>query len=187
MSDHPRGGWDCSLATQDDLAEMDALRRSEQEAVGFVPMSKWEWHIKHRPNTLITMRENGDMVGYIYWTAGLPVAAIQQLVIRSDARRFERGSALVAKAIKVMEHPARYGVTCRCRSDLEAILFWPAIGFEIVREEQSGRRGPVLRFYKELKPSLLPLGLYLPEKFKGGGQRQGFRLIPAQAIRRVYA
>jgi len=153
------------------------LRRHCQEAVGFVPMSKWEWHIEHRPKTLITMREEGDMVGYIYWTPGLPIAAIQQLVIREDARRFERGTALVEKAIKAMEYRGRYGVTCRCRHDLEAVFFWLAIGFELIRQEESGRRGPVLRFYKELKPSLMALGPYLPEKFRGGGQRVGFRLI----------
>lgn len=163
-------------ATHDDLNEMDALRRSNQEAVGFIPLSKWEWHIDYRPRTLIVLREHTDMVGYIFWTPGLPVAAIQQLVIRADARRFERGSELVGKAIEAMNHPGRYGVTCRCRMDLEATLFWPAVGFELVRQEQLGRRGPVLRFYRQLKPTLLNLGAYLPERFRGGGQRQGFRL-----------
>ena len=84
-----------SFAEYDDLSEMDALRRASQEAVGFVPMSKWEWHIQNRPTTLINMRDDGDMTGYIYWTPGLPVAAIQQLVVREDARRFERGKELV--------------------------------------------------------------------------------------------
>jgi len=166
-----------SFATEDELAEMDSLRRANQEAIGFVPMSKWEWHVRHRPQTLIVMHENGDMVGYLYWTPGLPVAAIQHLVVRGDARRFERGTDLVEKAIQAMNHLGRYGVTCRCRCDLEAIFFWLAIGFELIRQEESGRRGPVLRFYKELRPTLMPLGPYLPEKFRGGGQRIGFRPV----------
>jgi len=167
-----------SFATYDDLAEMDSLRRANQEVVGFVPMSKWEWHIGNRPRTLLIMRENDDMVGYLYWTAGLPVAAIQQLVVREDARRFERGTALVGSAVMAMEHPNRYGVTCRCRCDLEAVLFWEALGWEKIRLEESGRRGSLWRFYKSLKPALLDLGLYLPQKFTGGGQRKGFRLVP---------
>jgi len=164
-------------ATLEDLREMDSLRRANQEAVGFVPMSKWEWHIETRPNTLLCMREEGEITGYIYWTPGLPVSHIQQLVVREDVRRWERGTNLVQRAIHLMEHPGRYGVTCRCRVDLEATLFWEALGFELIRQEASGVRGPVLRYYLELKPTLLPLGIYLPEKFRGGGQRKGFRLI----------
>lgn len=171
-----------TLANYDDLASMDSLRRHNQESVGFIPLSRWEWCLSHRPRTLIVMRENGDLVGYIFWTPGLPVAAIQQLVVREDARRFERGSELVDEAIINMENPNRYGVTCRCRLDLDAILFWPAIGFELIRLEESGRRGDVARFYKQLKPSLFPLGPYLPSRFFGGGQRIGFRFLPSDPL-----
>lgn len=166
-----------NFATMDDLAEMDFLRRNNQEAVGFVPISKWEWHVINRPKTLICLRENSEITGYIYWTPGLPVAAIQQLVVRKDARRFERGSALVDAAILAMKAPSRFGVTCRCRENLEAVLFWEAIGWEKIRLEQSGRRGPLWRFYLELQPCLFNLGIYLPQKFVGGGQRKGFRFI----------
>ena len=163
-------------ATMKDLEEMDKLRKTEQNKVGFVPMSRWEWQVTYRSQTLSVMKEDGEMVGYIFWTPGLPVAAIQQLVIREDARRFERGSELVDQALEDMQDPQRYGVTCRCRLDLEANLFWEALGFEAVREESGGAGGyPLIRYYKELRPTLLPLGLYLPYNVRLKNQRDGFR------------
>ena len=107
-----------NFAVADDLKEMDSLRRANQEAVGFVPLSKLEWHVAHRPRTLIVLREGGELTGYIYWTPGIPVAHIQQLVVREDLRRWERGTALVNYALAAMNHPGRYGVRCRCRIDL---------------------------------------------------------------------
>jgi len=160
------------------LAEMDSLRRANQEAVGFVPFSRWEGVMEHRPETISMLYENGDMVGYVWWTPGIPVAAIQQLVVREDARRFERGTELVARAILRMNHPLRYGVTCRCRCDLESTAFWEAVGFRAIRLEESGRRGPVMRYYRELRPALLDLGEFLPVRGRTpGGQRRGFRWV----------
>ncbi len=173
-----------AYAEAEDLRAMDALRRASQEAVGFVPMSRWEWVTANRAQTMRLLRENGDLVGYIWWTPGLPVAAIQQLVVREDARRYERGTALVDAAIEDMSHPLRYGVTCRCRQDLEAVGFWAALGFEPVRLEESGKRGPVVRFYKSLQPALLDLGSYLPVRgITAGGQRQGFRRLAGRTPR----
>ena len=74
-------------ATKADLKELDSLRRKEQEAVGFLPMSRYEIEVERGKSTLLVMRDNGDMVGYLFWTRGSPVAAIQQVVVRSDARR----------------------------------------------------------------------------------------------------
>lgn len=145
-----------------------------------MPLAKWEWVTQNRPMTMRVMRENGDMVGYIWWTPGLPVAAIQQLVIRGDARRWERGTEMVNTALRDMAHPGRYGVTCRCRIDLEGVEFWRALGFEEVRLEESGRRGPVMRFYRSLQPALLSLGPYLPLRTRIWGTRHGFRWTKAR-------
>lgn len=162
---------------------MDALRHADQEAVGFVPFSRWEREVERDYNTLLVMRENNDLVGYIFWTRGWPVAAIQQVVVRSDARRDERATALVDAAMKEMVTQYRYGATCRCRVNLEATAFWEALGFRVVRLEESGRRGPLIRYYKELAPALFDLGDYLrrPSFGAGAGQRKGFRRLKVGA------
>lgn len=167
------------IATIADLKAIDSLRRGEQEAVGFLPMSRYEIEITRGRNTVMVLRENGDHVGFLYWTRGWPVATIQQIVIRGDARRIERGTALVDAACAEMAAQRRYGVTLRCRADLPAIEFWKALGFRAVRYENSGRRGPAVRFYREIQPALLDLGEYLRPFAVRGGMRQGFRTTKA--------
>lgn len=165
-------------ASDQDLPAMDALRRANQESVGFIPMSKWEWEVKRELETLLILEENGDVIGYIYWLPGWPIATIQQVVTRNDARRREIGTALVNAAIERIKQIGRYGVMCRCRADLEAILFWPSVGFHQVRVESSGRRGPCIRFFQQLRPAVFgDLSAYLPETPIGMHKslRRGFR------------
>jgi len=166
-----------TIATTADLKAIDSLQRREVEAVGFLPACRYEAEIENNRRTLLIMRENNDPVGFLFWTRGWPVATIQQIVIRDDARRKERATALVEAAAAEMVN--RYGITLRCRANLEAVDFWKAIGFEAIRQEEAGRRNiPLWRFYRALQPSLL-----LPKDFvRGmklrGGQRYGFRTTP---------
>ena len=169
-----------------ELLELDSLRRRDQEAVGFVPLDRLQADLDRDAMTVLTGWENGDMVGHLWWTRGLPVASIQQVVIREDARRRERGTALVGAALDAMrQDERRYGVTCRCRVDLAATDFWLAAGFKAVRLEESGRRGPCLRLFRELRPTLFDLGLYLPMRgITQGGSRIGFRPVTGLSTKR---
>lgn len=164
------------LATHEDLLAIDALRRAEQEAVGFLPLSRYEREVESRRRTLWVLSENGDVVAYLLWTRGWPVATVQQLVVRDDARRIQRATALVDRVRAEMLRQHRYGVTCRVRADLAAVLFWRALGFREVRREASGRRGPCIRFYQGIGPTLFDLGDYLRSAAPGMMQRRGFRL-----------
>ncbi len=168
------------FATNNDLLNIDALRRANQEAVGFVPFSKFQWHIENRPGTICVLLENDEVASYIYWTTGIPVSKIQHLVTSEECRGKGYGKQLLNYAIELMRVPNRYGVACRCRVNLpEAVKFWIACGFEVIREEKSGKRGNLLRLYKELQPSTIPPEELVKEKFRGGGQRKGFKLIRA--------
>ena len=164
-------------ATLADLRELDSLRRAEQEAVGFIPLSRWEEQVNRSARCLLGMWENGECTAYLYWTPGLPVAAIQQVVVRSDARRQERGEAIVRHALNLMgQDTRRYGATCRCRVDLEATAFWESLGFEACRlENTTSRRGPAIRYFYSIRPALLDLGTYLPKRTQTWGMRTGFR------------
>lgn len=167
-------------AASADLRAIDALRRANAEAVGFVPLARWQEQLQRDARCLLTGWENADLVAYIYWTPGLPVAAIQQVVVREDARKSERGREIVTAAAEIMqEDPQRFGVTCRCRVDLESTAFWEALGFVLCRlENTGGRRGPAARYYKALRPALMDLGPYLPQRYQSWGSRTGFRWTP---------
>lgn len=170
------------FAIEKDLVEIDDLRRANQEALGFIPFSKFQWHIEKRPETICVLLENERVVSYIYWTSGIPVSKIQHLVVSKDCRGKGYGGQLLNYAIEVMRVPNRLGVACRCRVNMpEAVKFWTSHGFKVIREGiSSGKRDNLLRLYKELQPSGIPVEELVKEKFRGGGQRRGFRLIKSE-------
>ena len=151
-------------ASEKDAAGVEALRRANQEAVGFIPFSRYVAVTRDKPCCLLVASDTPETVdGFLYWTPGLPVAAIQQLVVDVNHRGQGIGRLLVVSALRLMvQDSCRFGVTLRCRANLPSVGFWQGQGFDVVRSSLSGRRGPVLRLYRELRPALLPLGSYLP-------------------------
>ena len=175
--DPVRGGGRVRIvpASLEDLKAIDDLRRKDQESVGFIPMSRYEAEVERGRDTLLSAFENDDLVGFLFWTRGFPVATIQQVVIREDARRVERATALVSTALTEMKRQGRVGVTCRSRLNIPGIELWRALGWRELRREQSGRRGDLARFYYEISPALFDLAPYLRAPGYLPGQRQGFR------------
>ena len=113
-------------ATVEDITFIDHLRKQESEAVGFIPLVRYEMEIEgERHGSILVCEENSDMVGFIYATHGTDHTHIQQIVIQEDARRRERGLCLVAAVTR----PQDWLVSLRCADDLEAAHFWDALGF----------------------------------------------------------
>lgn len=168
-------------ATLGDLLYIDSLRRVEQECVGFIPMSRYEREITEHRKRLLVALEDGDRVGFVFWTEGWPVARIQQLVVQRDARRMDRGTALVEEVIRSIPHHT--GLTCRCREDIDGIEFWSALGWQNVGKESGGRRGvPLVRFYRKCWPSLFHAPVISTPVIMA--QRKGFRL-PLRGDRQI--
>jgi hypothetical protein len=116
-------------AVLSDLPYIEMLRRREGEAIGFIPMQRYEMEIDGRSGgSILICWENGDPVGFLYAThnrAG--VTHIQQVAIQEDARRLERATALVVAAQREKD----WLVTLRCAADLDATSFWEALGFAL--------------------------------------------------------
>ena len=110
-----------------DLPYIDHLRAKESEAIGFIPIQRYEMEInRERLDSLLVSEENGDLVGFLYAThnrAG--VTHIQQVAIQEDARRLDRATALVEAVTRDND----WLVSCRCAADLDSIHFWEALGF----------------------------------------------------------
>jgi len=162
-------------ASFEDIKAIDDLRRKDQESVGFIPLSRYEAEVERGRATLLSAFENDDLVGFLFWTRGFPIATIQQVVVREDARRMERATALVTTALTEMESQGRVGVTCRSRLNIPGIALWRALGWRELRREQGGKRGDLARFYHEIRPVLFDLAPYLRASGFLPGQRQGFR------------
>jgi ribosomal protein S18 acetylase RimI-like enzyme len=154
-------------ATDADLTAVEALRRADGDALGFVPRQKYE-HIVMRTldrgrrrwlyEWLLVSEDNGDVTGFVLAGFHRDGAKIEQICVRSDARRMERAMSL-AEAIEV--EAVRRGsrrLRCRVAFDLDANFFWQALGYTAVatttstwlnlRESQSKR--PLIVYDKAL-------------------------------------
>lgn len=116
-------------ATLADLKYIESLRRRESEAVGFIPIQRYEMEIKgERHGDIYVCSENTDLVGFVYATHNLAgITHIQQIAIQDDARRLDRGKALVEAVTRGTD----WLLSCRCAADLDSVNFWQAIGFEL--------------------------------------------------------
>jgi hypothetical protein len=117
-------------ARPDDWPFLDQLQRKHHDAIGFLSRMALE-HAIARGRVLLAM-ENGEPAGYLYGKAPYQsqerVAIIFQAAICLDARRRLIGAALVAEfAARQCERIAQ--VSLWCAADLEANLFWSALGF----------------------------------------------------------
>jgi GNAT superfamily N-acetyltransferase len=162
-------------ATLADLAAMDALRRKEGDALGFIPMARYEAIITGITNDigqrradyegLTVVEDGGELTGFAYARFARRGLKLEQVCIRHDARRIERATALV-RTVEA-EAIARGSPLARCRvgADLEAVSFWGAIGYTSVSHVRAtflGRRKswsdrPLIHFERELcQPRLFP-------------------------------
>lgn len=160
-----------------DIGYIDSLGKKESEAIGFIPLQRYEMEIEgSRHGSIIVAEENNDLVGFIYAThnhAG--VTHIQQIAIQEDARRMERASLLV----KAVQRERDWLLSCRCAADLESTNFWDALGFDVLDEVASKsaygrgkdkaalptrRRRRILRYQKTVG------GLWLPPVLDPGGK-----------------
>ena len=123
-----------------DLLGIEALRRSESSALGFIPKSLFESIVnktllygrsRWKYTTVLACYDNDDLTGYAL--AGLyqrtRMLNVFQIVVRSDARRWFRALRLIdtltAEAVcRGLQH-----AKARVAADLEANLFWRAIGW----------------------------------------------------------
>jgi ribosomal protein S18 acetylase RimI-like enzyme len=125
-----------SRATLADLQYLDWLRKKEGDAVGFIPMQRYEMEVRgERRGSLYLAWDNGDPTGFIYAThSGRGVTHIQQVAIQEDARRMERATLLVNAARDDGLARHTWLLSLRCADDLEANDFWRALGFTLEAE-----------------------------------------------------
>lgn len=123
-------------ATLADLKYIDALRKKEGDAIGFIPIQRYEMEVnRERLGTLVVAVDNGDLTGFLYAThSGHGSTHIQQVAIQEDARRVTRGRMLVDAAVADGVNRMSWLTSLRCADDLEANTFWQALDFALERE-----------------------------------------------------
>lgn len=127
-----------------DAPLIDKLQRDNSYAVGFIQRTIWDRYVfgGERNFFVLIVEANADPVGYCLITPGKGINApvrIQQIAVRSDARRLKYGSALLAVIREFCAERGRSGARLRCRADLESNHFWRSLGFRCYGVWEKGR------------------------------------------------
>lgn len=137
------------------------LARENTDAIGFIPAPTLESQYIRQGRYIIQEDERGRRVGFLLHGA---IRQGQRLVISQHCIQYEKRNRDYGRAafLALLERAQRYGassIALRCGCDLEAVRFWQAMGFQVVRIVPGGeRRG---RMIAEM---VLRLGLPLFEE-----------------------
>jgi hypothetical protein len=165
-----------------DWTFLDHLQRRHHEAVGFLSRAALEEAIE-RERVLLAL-ENGAPAGYLYGKAPYQgreqVAIIFQAAIGFGARRRLLGTALVeAFAARL---PARVTQLCLwCAADLDAGLFWSALGFRPIATRAGARRTGRTHVFWCRTAGAAPDPVWVPDTTRGGVLRETRTVTPLAA------
>lgn len=125
-----------------DTSWIIGLARENTDAIGFIPAPTLEWQYIRQGRYIIQGDEQGRRVGFLLHGA---IRTGQSLVISQHCIQYEkRNRDYGRKAFMVLlDRARRYGassIRLRCGCDLEAIRFWQAVGFQIIRIIPGGER-----------------------------------------------
>lgn len=141
-----------------DLPYVMSLMRKNRESVGGLPSPAIAERLER--GTVEIAFINRDPVGYVLFDIRNGMMRIPQACIQYDARRRAYGVALMSSVIS--SQPDIDKIHLRCAADLEANLFWRAMGFTCIGTVAGGvRRGrPINIWAMWLGPMLLDLAQY---------------------------
>jgi GNAT superfamily N-acetyltransferase len=151
----------------DDLPAVEALRRADGDALGFVPKAKYE-HITLKTSDrgrdrwkyewLIVAEDNEEITGFFLAGFHRDGAKGQQLCVRQDARRMERALKLVDAVETEARKRGSLRIRHRVAADIEANFFWRAAGYTPIavttstwlNVKESASKRPLLIYDKPL-------------------------------------
>ena len=114
------------------------LMRKNYPAVGFLPTPRLDYYAQH--DQLWIQYENDDPCGYLVFGAGWPILRVYQCCIQTDARRSQHAGILINALLEVAKAKNCSAVSLWCASDLEANVFWEAMGFRNNGTREGGQR-----------------------------------------------
>ena len=163
-------------AAPKDLLYIDSLRKKNGAALGFIPKAAYESVVyrqriggrdRWKYARLLVTVDGDDLTGFCYASCAKEVVTIFQVVVQEDARRWHRALLMADEIERWSRALPRPGITCRVTYDLEANLFWRAIGYHPIKQvistwlnqRESKSKRPLWEYYKDLHNGLFDAGL----------------------------
>jgi hypothetical protein len=119
-----------SSTTASDLQilQVERLAATERGNVGFIPIQSYREALTR--NRLFTLQENGDLLAFVLVGERRGLIRIHQIVTRHDARRMMYAAGVLIKACQQLADKQPTMLVCRVREDIDAHMFWMALGFD---------------------------------------------------------
>lgn len=124
--------------------------RRGRNSIGFVPKPRVS--LEAARGNLWLCAANDDYVGFLLKGPWRAKTHIHQIWMRADARRRLYASLLLASALSCADSRIVRTITLNCANDLDAMHFWPSLGFKPVHERiaTNWRRRRVTTFERTL-------------------------------------
>lgn len=130
------------------------LMRQNTDALGFIPRSYIQRYFIPRYLYVIQLNRFRKPIGYLLHgpVNRHGIMHIHQACIELDKRNRGFGLAAVQRVINRAKRQHAHTILLRCAADLDAVLFWRAIGFQPTHLSPGGarRRRTIVNFRLEL-------------------------------------
>lgn len=168
-------------ATLADLTYIDSLQRKFSREVGFWPKQALEGYIQKHVVTIALI--NGSPAAYLLGRDTCEFeptqARVYQTAVQMDTRHLAVGRALVEAYCSQLPDSA-HTVALFCAQDIEANLFWEALGFTAIGFRDGSRQKGRLHILWErtTRPEDDPLFPAVPDETSGGMMREKRIITP---------
>lgn len=104
--------------------------RRGRDAIGFIPKPRLSFEASR--GHLYALRGSDEYLGFLLRGPWRTITHIHQVWMRQDVRRRLYASLLLAEVLADAPTDKTRTITLNCANDLDAMLFWPSLGFEPV-------------------------------------------------------
>ncbi|MEM5880925.1 MAG: GNAT family N-acetyltransferase [Candidatus Aenigmatarchaeota archaeon] len=116
------------------------LANKNRDAIGFIPSHRYkEYYYKRK---ILIEFENDEPCGFCLFSGKDEYLKIYQIVIEYDLRRLKHATNLVNKIFNKAIQLNKRVISLYCADDLEANLFWKALGFKLCCK-RAGAKGRI--------------------------------------------
>ena len=160
--------------TESDFLAIDSLRKKDGSSLGFIPKDAYlsvltKTRMSNRDRwkyqRIWVVEDNNEITGFVYAIFSRHDVKIEQIVIREDARRWERATKLENIVRQAALHTNATGITCRVAVDIEANYFWRALGYQPygcvtstwLNQRESKSKRPLFLYLLDFGTPIFPL------------------------------
>lgn len=126
---------------------VDHMQRYRWQELGFLPRRALEEYADR--GQIMIVHHNAQPAGFMLYYDGRHgnpprktpfTTKIHQICITDELRRQQLATTMIRKLTQLVANKGHTHIQCHCATDLPAVAFWEALGFELIRTRRGGSR-----------------------------------------------